>query len=61
MEYRDKRVKRVNGCIGKPTEKIDVDFLKVVNTAELVEFMMDLVVDQRLVIVGGVVLDNVVD
>jgi len=41
---------------GEHTEKIDIDFLKVVYTAELIELMVYLVVNERLVIVGSVIL-----
>jgi len=37
------------------------DFLQGVNAAELVEFVVDLVVDQSFIVVGGVVLHNLVD
>ncbi len=42
-------------------EEINVDFLKAVHRAELVEFVMDFVEDQRLVVVGRVVANDVVD
>ena len=42
-------------------EEINVNFLKTVHGAELVEFVMDFVEDQRLVVVGRVVADDVVD
>jgi len=42
------------------TKQIDIDFLEVVHAAELIEFVVDFVVDERLVIVGRVVSDNVV-
>lgn len=41
------------------TKEVDVDFLKVVYTAELVELVVNLVVYQCLVIVGRVVTYNV--
>ena len=40
-------------------KEIDVDFLKTMNGAELVELVMDLVEDERLVVIGRVVSDNV--
>ncbi len=42
-------------------EKVNVNFLKTVHGAELVEFVMDFVEDQRLVVVGRVVADDVVN
>jgi hypothetical protein len=42
-------------------EKINVNFLKTVHGAKLVEFVMDFVEDQRLVVVGRVVADDVVN
>ncbi len=42
-------------------EKINVNFLKTVYGAKLVEFVMDFVEDQRLVVVGRVVADDVVN
>ncbi len=42
-------------------EEVDVDFLKAVDGAELVELVMDFVEDKRLVVVGGVVADDVVN
>jgi len=43
------------------TKEVDVDFLEVVYAAELVEFVVDLVVDERLVVVGRVVAHDFVD
>ena len=42
------------------TEEVDVDLLQVVHTAELVELVVDLVVDEGLVVVSRVVLHCVV-
>ena len=41
-------------------KEVDVDFLEAVDGAELVELVVDLVEDQRLVVVGGVVAHDVV-
>jgi len=41
------------------TKEVDVDLLQVVNTAELIEFVVNLVVNQRLVVVGRVVTHDV--
>jgi len=43
------------------TKEVDVDFLEVVYAAELVEFVVDLVVDERLVVVGRVVTYDFMD
>jgi len=43
------------------TKEVDIDLLEVVYAAELVEFVMNLVVDQRLVVVGRVVTHDVID
>ena len=40
-------------------EEVDVDLLQVVDGAELVQLVVHLVEDERLVVVGGVVLDDV--
>jgi hypothetical protein len=37
------------------TEEVDINFLEVMNTAELVKFMMDFVVNECLVVVSCVV------
>jgi len=42
------------------TKEVDVDLLQVVNTAELVQLVMNLVVDERFVVVGRVVTHDVV-
>ena len=42
------------------TKQVDVDFLQVVDAAELVQLVVDLVVDERPVVVGRVVLHDVV-
>jgi len=42
-------------------EEIDVDFLQTVDGTELVELVVDLIEDQRLVVVGRVVVHDVVD
>ena len=42
------------------TEKVDVDVLQVVHAAELVELVVHLVVDERLVVVRRVVLHHLV-
>ena len=46
--------------MGVDTKEVDVDLLQVVNTAELVELVMNLVVDERFVVVGRVVAHDVV-
>ena len=46
--------------VGVDTKEVDVDLLQVVNTAELVELVMNLVVDERFVVVGRVVAHDVV-
>lgn len=43
------------------TKQVYVDLLEVVNTAELIQFMMHLIKDQCLIIVGSVVLHHVID
>lgn len=42
------------------TEELDVDLLKRVDTAELVQLVVDLVEDERLVVVGSVVLHYII-
>jgi hypothetical protein len=42
-------------------EEVDVDLLEAVDGTELVELVMDFVEDKRLVVVGGVVADDVVN
>ena len=42
------------------TKQIDIDFLEVVYATKLIEFVVDLVVDERLIVVGCVVSDNVI-
>ena len=42
------------------TKKIDVDLLQVVHRAELIELVVYLVEDERLVVVGREVLHNLV-
>ena len=42
------------------TKEVDVDLLQVVNTAELVQLVMNLVVDECFVVVSRVVTHDVV-
>ena len=42
------------------TEEVNVDFLKIMNAAKLVQFMMDLVIDQCLIIISRIVPYNVI-
>ena len=45
---------------GQLTKQLDVDLLQRVDTAELVQLMVNLVEDESFVIVGGVVLHYVI-
>ena len=42
------------------TEQVDVDLLQTVDATELVEFVVNLVVDESAVVLGRVVLHDVV-
>lgn len=47
-------------CIKSLTEQLNIDFLKRVDTAELIEFMVNLVEDEGFVIVCSEVLHYIV-
>lgn len=47
-------------CTGFLTKELNVDLLKCVHAAELVQLMVDLVEDESLVVVGSIVLHYIV-